>query len=115
MKQPEVFERSFDLDDPDLEAKVGAFADETWTRIQAQGAPRMVALKKVEGRTLFCVVIPAGTPEGDAAAEDYASRGFSRGDQLAVTHRPAPEASTSDLLRRVQEAQRRAAEGEEPA
>lgn len=115
MKRSEVFERSFSLDDPDIDAKVAAFADEAWTHIQAQGVPRMVALKKVDGRTLLCVVIPAGTPEAEAAVEEFVNKGFSAGDQLAVKHRPAPASSTGDLLRRVQEAQRRAAEGGEPA
>lgn len=113
MKRPEVFERSFDLDDPELDRKVGAFSDEAWTHIQAQGAPRMVALKKVEGRTLVCLVIPAGTPEAESAVEELEKQGFSRGDQLAVKHRPAPASSTGDLLRKVQEAQRRAAQSGE--
>ncbi len=114
MTPPEVFERTFDLDEPHLDSKVGAFADEVWTVVQARGAEKMVALKKIEGRKLFCVVIPAGTPEADAVVDEYVEKGFAQGDKLAVKHRPAPQSSTGDLMRKVQEAQRRAAQDQQP-
>ncbi|MBM3266755.1 MAG: hypothetical protein FJZ01_03815 [Candidatus Sericytochromatia bacterium] len=107
MAEAEVHERTFSLSDPDLDSALGQWCEACGAKAQAQGATGVIALRRVEGDDLVCAIIPAGTPQEAVRLEDHRQRGFEVADRLAIQHRPAPAASTSDLLRRVQEAQRK--------
>ncbi len=112
MIEPEVHERTFSLADPEFEAELARWCEASAAKVQAQGGTGAIALRRVEGDALTCVIIPAGTPQEAIRLEDRRQRGFEVADRLAIQHRPAPQAGTSDLLRRVQEAQRK--QGSEP-
>lgn len=105
---PGIFEKRFDLDDPALDASMAAFCEMAIIKIQAQGGTGAVALKKIEGRSLFCLIVTTGLPTTEETIADHKASGYSVGDQLAVKHRPAPETGTGDLMKKVLEAQRKA-------
>ncbi len=107
MAEAEVQERTFSLSDPDLDAALAEWCEACAAKAQAQGATGVVALRRVDGDALTCSIVPTGTPQEAVRIEDHRQRGFEVADRLNVQHRPAPQAGTADLVRRVHEAQRK--------
>jgi hypothetical protein len=105
--EAEVHEQVFSLADPKFDDKLREFCDKATVKVQAQGGSGVIAMRRVEGDKLTCVIIPTGTPVEQVRIADHRQRGFEVADRTAIQHHPAPQTSTSELLRRVQEAQKR--------
>jgi len=105
--EAEVHEQVFSLGDPKFDEKLREFCDKAAVKVQAQGGTGVIAMRRVEDDKLTCVIIPTGTPVEQVRISDHRQRGFEVADRTSIQHHPAPETSTSDLLRRVQDAQKK--------